>query len=130
MPSALPSSEKNVRSKYNAVKVQVDGITFASKAESVRYQELKFLERAGHIHKLELQPKFELAPSVKFKGATRATPALRYLADFKYIDHLGETIVEDVKGHITDSYRIKKHLMLAILGIEIVEVKKRKSSRK
>ena len=116
---------RNVRSKYNAVKTQIDGHTFASKAESKRYLQLKELERLGQIDSLELQPKFELAPSVKFTGAARATPALRYFADFRYVDHLGKTVIEDVKGFAknTEGFRIKKHLMLAVHGIEITEVR-------
>lgn len=113
---------RRVASKYGAKKTQVDGITFSSKAEAKRYTELKMLERAGHISSLELQPKFELAPSIKYTGASRAKPALRYIADFRYVDHLGNTIVEDAKGFKTEGYQIKRHLMLAVLGIEVVEV--------
>lgn len=113
---------RRVASKYGAKKTQIDSITFSSKAEAKRYAELKMLERAGHITKLELQPKFELAPSVKYTGAARAKPALRYVADFRYVDHLGNTIVEDAKGFKTEAYQIKRHLMLALLGIEVVEV--------
>ena len=116
---------RNVRAKYGAVKTQVDGITFDSKAEASRYQELKLLERDGHISSLELQPKFELAPSVKFAGASRSTPALRYFADFRYLDHNGKVIVEDVKGMKTREYQIKRHLLKAIHGIDISEVRRR-----
>ena len=112
-----------VRSKYGAKKTQVDGITFASKAEARRYGELKLLERAGEISDLRLQPGFELAPSVKFTGAARATPALRYRADFSYLDASGRRIIEDVKGMPTTAYRMRRHLMLALLGVEVKEVK-------
>lgn len=115
---------RRVASKYGAKKVQIDGITFSSKAEAKRYSELKLLERAGHITNLELQPKFDLVPSVKYAGAARAKPALRYVADFRYVDHLGKTIVEDVKGFETREYQIKKHLLLALHGIEVVEVRR------
>lgn len=116
---------KKVASKYGAKRVQVDGFTFASMAESRRYIELKQLEAAGHISKLELQPRFELAPSVKYTGAAKAKPALRYVGDFRYVDHLGKTVIEDVKGKPTEAYLLKKHLMLAIHGIEIKEVRTR-----
>lgn len=111
------------KNKYRAKRTSVDGIVFASAAESKRYIQLKELERIGQICSLELQPKFQLAPPVRFTGAARATPALRYVADFRYIDHLGVGIIEDVKGRPTEGYRIKKHLMLAIHGIEIKEVR-------
>lgn len=116
---------RSVRSKYGAIKTQIDGITFSSKAESKRYLQLKELERLGQIDSLELQPRFELAPGVRFSTAARATPALRYFADFRYVDHTGKRVVEDVKGFAknTEGYRIKKHLMLAVHGIEIQEVR-------
>lgn len=121
-----PASTRHVRSKYGAIKTQVDGHTFASKAESKRYIQLKELERLGQIDSLELQPRYELAPSVKYSDSARATPALRYVADFRYRDHLGSLIVEDVKGGpATEGFRIKKHLMLAIHGIEVKEVRVR-----
>lgn len=123
---AAPQSLRHVRSKYGATRVQIDGITFSSKAESKRYLQLKELERLGQIDSLELQPRYELAPGVRFTDASRATPALRYVADFRYRDHLGQMIVEDVKGGpVTEGFRIKKHLMLAIHGIEVKEVRVR-----
>lgn len=120
----LPLKVKQTRQKYGAVKQQIDGITFSSKAESRRFIQLKQMQNDGHISGLELQRRFELAPAVRFTGAARATPALRYFADFVYNDHLGNLVVEDVKGGpVTEGYRIKKHLMLAIHGIEIKEVR-------
>ena len=125
LPKSSLAGARNVRSKYGAIKTQIDGITFSSKAESKRYLQLKELERLGQIDSLELQPRYELAPSVRFAGAARATPALRYFADFRYVDHLGKQVVEDVKGFSknTEGFRIKKHLMLAVHGIEILEVR-------
>ncbi len=114
------------RSKYGAKKVQLEGRTFDSKAEAARYAQLKLLERAGEITELVLQPKFELAPSIKYSGSTRATPALRYFGDFSYLDRSGRYVCEDVKGGpITEGFRIKKHLMMSVHGIEVVEIRKK-----
>jgi hypothetical protein len=44
------------------------------------------------------------------------------VADFVYFDDNGARVVEDVKGAITDGYRIKRHL-LAVQGIQITEIK-------
>lgn len=122
----MTQAVRKVRSKYGAVKTQVDGHVFASKAESKRYVELKALESMGQIDSLELQPRYELVPGVRFSDAARATPALRYQADFRYRDHLGNLVVEDVKGGpVTEGFRIKKHLMLALHGIEVKEVRVR-----
>lgn len=129
MPIKLPASARQIKArgnKYGATRVQMDGFTFASKAESRRYIELKALEASGHITDLKLQPVFVLAPGVKYTGAARATPPLRYQADFSYVNFIGETMVEDVKGGPTTGvFRMKKHLMLAVLGIEVTEVRMR-----
>lgn len=111
--------------KYRNQKVTIDGITFDSKREAGRYQELKALASKNLIEDFRHQVPFELAPGVKFSDESRKKPALRYVADFAYrLD--GELIVEDVKSAITAkaaAYRIKRHLMLAVHGIEVKEVR-------
>ena len=130
---AFPQSTRLVRAKYNSVKVQISGITFDSKAEAARYSELKLLEDAGHISGLELQKKYLLLPS-KRNAAGYLERETAYVADFVYVDHLGETIVEDVKSPVTRTpeYVIKRKLMLHTHGITIREVgaKKRKAVKK
>ena len=111
--------------KYRNKKVTIDGITFDSKRESERYQELKALASRNLIEDLRHQVPFELAPGVRFSDEKRAKPALRYVADFAYrLD--GRLVVEDVKSAITAkaaAYRIKRHLMLSVHGIEVQEVR-------
>ena len=111
--------------KYRNQKVTIDGITFDSKREAGRYQELKALASRNLIEDLRHQVPFELAPGVKFSDESRKKPALRYVADFAYrLD--GRLVVEDVKSSITAkaaAYRIKRHLMLAVHGIEVREVR-------
>ena len=111
--------------KYRNRKVTIDGITFDSKRESERYQELKALAARNLIEDLRHQVPFELAPGVKFSDESRKKPALRYVADFAYkLD--GRLVVEDVKSAITAkaaAYRIKRHLMLSVHGIEVREVR-------
>lgn len=111
------------RNKYGNRKVRVDGILFDSEAEAIRYGQLKLMENAGSIAGLTLQPVFVLAPSVIMGG--RKKPPLRYLADFAYYEN-GQLIVEDVKGCLTDVYRVKRHLMRSVHGIEIRETGKRR----
>jgi hypothetical protein len=104
-------------SKYNAKRVVIDGMTFASKREGNRYAELKLLQRIGEIVELECQPRYPLT----LNGVKLAT----YVADFRYRDVAsGEIVVEDVKSKptITDVYRLKKKLMLALHGISLKEV--------
>lgn len=104
------------RSKFGAVKTEIDGITFASKAEAKRYGELKLLQRAGLIRDLEVQPKFPLI----INGVTVAT----YIADFAYFE--GDArVVEDVKGVRTPVYILKRKLVEALYpGMKIVEIGK------
>lgn len=100
------------RSKYRAMPQVIDGIRFASKKESRRYRELKFLVECRAISKLELQPRFEIE--------VNGQHICRYTGDFRYIEN-GVTIIEDVKGFRTPTYRLKAKLMKAIHGIEIKE---------
>lgn len=110
--------------KYRNQKTTLDGITFDSKREAQRYAELQALASRNLIEDLRHQVPFELAPGVKFSGESRRKPALRYVADFAYrLD--GRLVVEDVKSKVTAgaaAYRIKRHLMLSVHGIEVKEV--------
>jgi len=108
-----------VKAKYRNKKTQIDGMTFDSKKEARRYVELSSMQNAGLITDLQCQVKFELAPAVMVKGRNR--PPLRYFADFVYVQD-GKRVVEDVKGRITEGFRIKRHLMASVLGIQVVEV--------
>lgn len=110
--------------KFNAQKVELDGMTFDSKKEYRRYIELKAMQQRGEITRLEHHTKFELAPKTKLEGENRAKPAVRYFADFTYYI-ADKYIVEDVKSAATkklSSYRTKKHLMKTVHGIDIKEV--------
>ncbi len=80
------------------------------------------MQKAGLISDLKCQVTFELVPGVKIKGAARASPAIRYVADFVYKEG-GIQVVEDTKGFLTPIYKMKRHMMLAILGIHIRETK-------
>jgi len=100
--------------KYHNVKTQIDGHTFASKREAGRYNELFALWEAGEINSLRLQPEF-----VIFVMEHRIC---KYIADFEYYTLDGKRVIEDAKGVKTAIYQLKKKLMLACYGIEIVEV--------
>lgn len=117
-PGALPK-----RAKYGNRKVTLsDGQQFDSQAEAARWLELVRLQERGKICDLRRQVSYQLVPSVRFLGAKRATPALRYIADFGYTDvDSGRSVTEDTKGFLNRVYRIKKHLMKAIFNIDILE---------
>lgn len=51
----------------------------------------------------------------------KAKRSLIYRADFAYVEN-GSKVVEDVKGKLTEGYKIKRHLMKTVHGIEIKEI--------
>lgn len=110
------------RHKYHNQPIVIDGVRFDSRGEAARWLELLRMQERGVITDLRRQVTFELAPAVRLLGAVRLTPALRYTADFSYtIKATGKAVVEDKKGMRTPVYRVKRHLMKALLGIDIVE---------
>lgn len=102
--------------KYGNQKTTINGITFDSRKEASRWQELRLLEQAGEIVGLNRQVKIELIP------ATKLYRAVTYVADFVYFDkRQKKTIYEDVKGMKTDIYKLKKKILYWRHGIEILE---------
>jgi hypothetical protein len=112
------------RSKYNAVKTTVDGITFHSAKEARRYGELKALQKARQIQNLKCQVPYVL--SVR-DSLGHAVIIGKYVSDFEYSKwddfrdfHI--VVVEDVKGFKTPLYRWKKRHVEAQYGITIREI--------
>jgi len=102
------------QSKYKNIKVtrkllNGDIVTFDSKKEAKRFDELILLAKQGLIKNLTLQPEFEIIPTIKWNKKTLCK--IKYIADFKY-EQNGNIIVEDVKGFKTDVYQLKKRLFL------------------
>jgi len=101
-------------SKYRNIKTVIDGIKFDSKKEANRYQELKLLQKAGDISDLKLQQSYTI-----IVGDVKVC---RYISDFTYIkNNSSESVCEDCKGFRTQTYIIKRKLMKACFGIEILE---------
>ncbi len=106
--------------KFRNRKTVSDGMTFDSKKEAKRYQELLLLARSNEIDNLRTQVRFELIPSQKLEGKTVERP-VHYVADFVYYRD-GQLVVEDTKGMKTRDYVIKRKLMLFREGIQIHEI--------
>lgn len=104
------------RPKYANARVKTEFGNFDSQGEFKRWQQLRLLEQAGKISDLQRQVKFELAPSCHLLGRKR--PPIRYFADFVYFEK-GQKVVEDYKGYETPEYKLKRHLMMTVHGIEI-----------
>lgn len=126
LQAELASQKVPKRNKYNNKVVHADGFKFDSDLEYRRYLELKILVKAGKISDLRLQVKYELAEPVSFEFEARQKRSLAYIADFVYFDNeTKKTVVEDAKSKATkknSTYRIKKHLMKSIHGIEVIEI--------
>ncbi len=93
--------------KYRNRKIVVDNIRFDSNLEAERYRQLKLLQRAKQISNLRLQVPFLLQEGFKKNGKTHRK--IEYIADFVYEEN-GQTIVEDTKGMITETFKIKQKL--------------------
>ena len=107
-------------SKYGNRKTVVDGITFDSRKEASRYQELRLMERAGEIVGLVRQVRIELVPKTKLHKARF------YVCDFVYFDKAqNKTIYEDVKGYkkglAYQLFTLKRDILYWRHGIEIKE---------
>jgi hypothetical protein len=108
----------NKKSKYNNKITELDSIKFHSRKESMRYSQLKLYEKGGLITDLRLQVPYELIPKLVINGKTER--AIKYIADFVYFDTVHKVeICEDVKGMITDVFKLKYRLMFQIHNIQI-----------
>jgi Protein of unknown function (DUF1064) len=92
----------------------IDGRRFDSRAEGRRYEHLKAEQAAGRIAALRCQVRFVLRVNGHRVGA--------YWADFQYV-RAGRLVTEDVKGVRTPMFALKKKLVAALYGIDIIEVK-------
>lgn len=108
------------KSKYGNKKTPADdGVVMDSGREATRYKDLVRMQETGQISELRRQVPFLLA----LNGVRICT----YIADFTYWKDdpkdpgCGVTIVEDCKGARTDVYIIKRALMRACHGIEVIE---------
>lgn len=138
------------RGKYNAVRTpDVTGKIRASKREAKRGNDLYLLQEVRQITNLRFandKPRCKydldvygnravdklLAAIAALKGSEEfvklvddvrrsLTHITTYTPDFLYTDKGGINRVEDSKGFITSEYRMKKKLMKAIHGVDILE---------
>ena len=103
---------KNVRKKL------VNGLMFDSTKEARRYQDLELMQKAGQITDLRRQVPYP----IYIKGKL----ICEWRADFVYKEEAqgGQTYfirVEDVKGWKTDIYKLKKKMVEAEYGFQILE---------
>lgn len=105
--------------KYNNRGFRLDGMFFHSEAEGNRYMQLRLLEQAGRITRIERQVPYQ----IQIDGIHICT----YNADFRYfiLDPQGGTqaiVIEDVKGQRTHEFILKKKLVEAKHKVRIIEL--------
>ena len=96
--------------KYKNKKTMVDGIKFDSEMESHYYIYLKQLKEIGEVVDFVIQPTYLLQEGFDLNGK-RIRP-ITYKADFKVIYKDGHEEVIDVKGKLTEEFKIKRKMLL------------------
>ena len=100
--------------KFGARKTVLDGITFASEKEALRWRDLRLMEAAGEIINLRRQ--------ITYQFTINGVEICTYRADFVYRSN-GQTVVEDAKGYRKGTaYRlflVKSALMRALHHTEV-----------
>jgi len=105
------------KNKFGAHRTLYDGTWYDSKKEAQYAMKLDYLKKAGEIKDWDRQIVFSLD--------VNKVHICRYILDFKiYYEDRIEYI--DVKGHKAGAayeiFRLKKKLMLACHGIDVIEI--------
>ncbi len=116
--------------KYNAKKVTIDGITFASKSEGRYYQHLLGLMESGVVESFEMQKAYTLLDKFPHPKTGKTIRAIKYVPDFEVIYTDGRVEVVDVKGMQTDVFRMKCKLFMFRYQIPLVLVKYNRTTKK
>ena len=96
--------------KYKNKKTIIDGFKFDSEMESHYYLYLKQLKEMGKVVDFILQPTYLLQEGFDLNG--KRIRAITYKADFKVIYKDGHEEVIDVKGKLTEEFKIKRKMLL------------------
>ena len=118
------------KNKYNAKKVEVDGIVFSSKAESFYYKYLLGLLNEGVVESFEMQKPYTLLDKFPHPKTGKTIRAIKYVPDFEVIYTDGRVEVVDVKGMQTDVFRMKCKLFMFRYQILLVLVKYNRTTKK
>lgn len=133
MATDYPAADRRgkVGKYHNRKVITEDGEKFDSRGEYLRWRELCNMQELGYIHDLQRQVKFELVPAQREPDTVGARGGIKkgkiiempinYIADFVYYTSNGEKVVEDYKGFRTQTYILKRKLMLYMHGVKLVE---------
>ena len=109
--------EKPKPSKYRNIKIKKQGYTFDSILEYERFLILKDWAQKRKITELTLQPKYKIYEGCNTleNGKLTTVRPIHYIADFRYKNKNGETVVEDAKGVETEFFIMKKKMFISQL---------------
>ena len=113
-------------SKYNAKKVEIDGIKFDSKAEGEYYLHLKQQVSERQILGFERQKRMLLQEGFSVEGVKGKIRPIFYVVDFIITENDGTLTYVDVKGMETDVFKLKKKLFMKRYNTALMKVKKTK----
>lgn len=113
-------------SKYNAKKVEIDGIKFDSKAEGEYYLHLKQQVTERQILGFERQKRMLLQEGFSVEGVKGKIRPIFYVVDFIITENDGTLTYVDVKGMETDVFKLKKKLFMKRYNTALLKVKKAK----
>ena len=116
--------------KYNAKKVEIDGIIFDSRAEGRFYEHLLDLMHEGVVESFEMQKPYTLLDKFPHPKTGKTIRAIKYVPDFEVIYTDGRVEVVDVKGMQTDVFRMKCKLFMFRYQIPLVLVKYNRTTKK
>ena len=116
--------------KYNAKKVEIDGIVFDSRAEGRFYEHLLDLMHDGVVESFEMQKPYTLLDKFPHPKTGKTIRAIKYVPDFEVIYTDGRVEVVDVKGMQTDVFRMKCKLFMSRYQIPLVLVKYNRTTKK
>lgn len=98
------------KSKYGALKTEIDGFIFDSVMEARFYIYLLLMIQDKKIKSFEMQKPYELQEKYKDPRTKKIVRAITYISDF-VITNLDNTIVViDVKGRETADFKLKKKM--------------------
>ena len=106
------------KNKFSNRKVELDGMRFDSAFEAKVWSRLKLEERVGEISDLQRQVRIPLV--------VNGQKVCDFVLDFVYVKD-GKTVYADAKSAHTRTlraYSIKKKLLKALYGHEVLEIMK------
>lgn len=120
--------------KYRNKSIEAYGIKWDSQSELARYEQLTELQKQGKIKKLVAHSKeirFTLLEKCEYQcidGKIKKQLPITYTPDFVYVQD-GKQIAEDVKGMVTDAFRLKAKMFRSRYPKFILRLVKATSSK-